>query len=152
MRIVGLDTNILVYDIGLAKQDSDFRKISAARELLASNPATRLLAPTQVFGELFNVLVRHGRERRQARASVQYYRDSLAEAETRSSTFTAALDLAVDHQLQFWDALILAACAEAGCSALLSEDMGDGFVWRGVTVVNPFAAGAERQLERLFRP
>jgi predicted nucleic acid-binding protein len=36
--------------------------------------------------------------------------------------------------------LILAVTAEAGCRVLLSEDMHEGFTWRGVTVVNPFAA------------
>ena len=30
--------------------------------------------------------------------------------------------------------------AEVGCRLLLSEYMQDGFSWRGVTVVNPFAA------------
>jgi predicted nucleic acid-binding protein len=53
--------------------------------------------------------------------------------------FEDALTLASTHQLQFWDALILATAADAGCRILLSEDMSDGFVWRGCTVVNPFA-------------
>jgi predicted nucleic acid-binding protein len=52
----------------------------------------------------------------------------------------AATDLAADHQLTIWDATILAAAAEAGCRLLLSEDMQGGFTWRGVTIVNPFAA------------
>jgi predicted nucleic acid-binding protein len=35
---------------------------------------------------------------------------------------------------------MLAAAAQAGCRLLLSEDMQDGFTWRGVTIRNPFAA------------
>ena len=35
---------------------------------------------------------------------------------------------------------MVAVAAEVGCRLLLSEDMQDGFSWRGVTVVNPFAA------------
>jgi predicted nucleic acid-binding protein len=34
---------------------------------------------------------------------------------------------------------MLAAAADAGCRLLLSEDLQEGFTWRGVTVVNPFA-------------
>jgi predicted nucleic acid-binding protein len=34
---------------------------------------------------------------------------------------------------------VLAASAEAGCRLLLSEDLQEGFTWRGVTVTNPFA-------------
>ncbi len=66
------------------------------------------------------------------------------------STLEAALDIVVDHRLQLWDALILAAAGEAGCALLLSEDMQDGFTALGVTVVNPFAAEIDRRLARLL--
>ena len=49
------------------------------------------------------------------------------------------MDLAADHGVSTWDAVILAVSADAGCRLLLSEDMHDGFTWRGVTVTNPFA-------------
>lgn len=35
---------------------------------------------------------------------------------------------------------MLAVAAESGCRILLSEDLHDGFTWRGITAVNPFAA------------
>ena len=50
-----------------------------------------------------------------------------------------ATDLAADHGLTIWDSVVLAAAAEAGCRLLLSEDLQEGFTWRGVTVANPFA-------------
>jgi hypothetical protein len=34
----------------------------------------------------------------------------------------------------------LAVAAKGSCRLLLSEDLQDGFSWRGVTVANPFAA------------
>jgi predicted nucleic acid-binding protein len=71
---------------------------------------------------------------------------------TTHAVFGTALDLAADHQLQMFDAIILAASAEAGCRMLLSEDMQDGFVWRGVTVVNPFADPLHPLLADLMRP
>jgi predicted nucleic acid-binding protein len=36
----------------------------------------------------------------------------------------------------------VSADADAGCTHLLSEDMMDGFIWRGCCVSNPFAAAA----------
>lgn len=60
-------------------------------------------------------------------------------APTDEHTLTAAYDLVDAHPHQIWDAIILSAAAEAGCGLLLSEDMQDGFVHRGVTVANPFA-------------
>ena len=52
----------------------------------------------------------------------------------------AATDLAADHRLGIWDSVMVAVAAEVGCRLLLSEDLNDGFSWRGVTVVNPFGA------------
>ena len=68
---------------------------------------------------------------------------------TTSTTVAAALELVATHRLQFWDAAILAAAAEAECQLLLSEDMHDGFVWRGVTVANPFASSPHPLLASL---
>lgn len=64
--------------------------------------------------------------------------------------FIAALDLAVDHQLQFWDSLILAIAARARCRVLLSEDMQQGFIWGGVTVVNPYFEAPYPLLEQFL--
>ena len=52
----------------------------------------------------------------------------------------AAIDLATDHQLGVWDAVILSAASQSGCRLLLSEDLQHGFTWGGVTVVDPFAS------------
>lgn len=61
---------------------------------------------------------------------------------TRDSTTAAmmgAMDLVVEHKFSIWDALVLSVAADAGCRLLLSEDLHEGFTWRGVTIVNPFA-------------
>ena len=50
-----------------------------------------------------------------------------------------AVDCSILNQLSFWDALILAAAAAAGCGAVLSEDLNPGQVILGVKVQNPFA-------------
>jgi predicted nucleic acid-binding protein len=59
----------------------------------------------------------------------------------------AATDLATDHRLSIWDAVILSAAADSGCRLLLSEDLQDGFTWQGVTVANPFASTLHPLLE-----
>jgi len=35
---------------------------------------------------------------------------------------------------------MISVASETGCRLLLSEDLQDGFTWRGVTIANPFAA------------
>jgi predicted nucleic acid-binding protein len=57
------------------------------------------------------------------------------------ATHEAAIALARDHRLSFYDALIVAAAQEAGCDTLYTEDMQHGRALGGLTIVNPFIEG-----------
>ena len=50
-----------------------------------------------------------------------------------------ALALHQAYPVSYWDAAILAAAQQSGCTLLLSEDMTDGETYGSVTVRNPFA-------------
>jgi predicted nucleic acid-binding protein len=54
-------------------------------------------------------------------------------------THQSALAIARDHNLSFYDALIIASALEAGCDTLYSEDLQDGRRFPGLEIVNPFA-------------
>jgi predicted nucleic acid-binding protein len=56
-----------------------------------------------------------------------------------ADTHAAALALARDHALAFYDALIVAAAIEAGCDTLYSEDLQHGRSIGRLAIVNPFA-------------
>ena len=133
---VALDTNILAYAEGLNGEP----KRQAAFELVQKLPQDMLVLPVQTLGELFHVLVRKaGRLPADACSAILSWKDSFAVVETSAKVMIAAVDLASQHRMNIWDAVILASAADAGCRLLLSEDMQDGFTWTGVTVVNPFA-------------
>ena len=109
-----------------------------AVEIVSRLPAAETVVPVQVIGELYNVLVRKaGRSRPKAREAVLAWPDAFKTVETSSAVLVAAVDLAGTHRLGFWDSVILAAGANAGCRLLLSEDLHEGFTWGGVTVTNP---------------
>ncbi|HUH63357.1 MAG TPA: PIN domain-containing protein [Terracidiphilus sp.] len=111
----------------------------AARAVLDRLSADSVVLPIQTLGELFNVLVRRAsRSPSDARDAILGWMNSYAAVETSQAVLLAAADLALNH-FSIWDAVIVCAAAEAGCQMLLSEDMQDGFVWKGVTIVNPFA-------------
>lgn len=133
---VAFDTNIIVYAIGL----NDVLRAERARMLREAFGPSRSVIPTQVLGELYNVMVGKFRQDRAvaAHACTLLKRSAIVRAATEE-TFEAALRIATVNAFQIWDALILATSAEAGCRILLSEDMQHGFVHRGVTVINPFA-------------
>lgn len=144
---VALDTNVLAYAEGV----NGAAMKRAALELVEKLPEGATLVPVQVLGELFNVLVRKaGRTRAKARAAIQGWQDAFPVIETSAQVMVAAADLATDHQLNIWDAVILSAAAEAGCRLLLAEDLHEGFTWRGVTVTNPFLTPKHELLTALI--
>ena len=59
-----------------------------------------------------------------------------------ADTHAAALDLARDHGLAFYDALVVAAAIEGRCDILYSEDMQNGRTIGGLAIVNPFLESA----------
>jgi predicted nucleic acid-binding protein len=52
-----------------------------------------------------------------------------------------AIDCSVLNTLSFWDSLIIAAAASAGCTTAYSEDLNAGQSVLGVTIENPLNAG-----------
>ena len=133
---LALDTNVLAY----AEGTNGALMRDRALDLMERLPVGNIALPVQTLGELYNVLVRKAKRRpARARAAVLSWRDAYPVIETSAAVMINATDLASDHGLSIWDSVVLAASAEAECRLLLSEDLQDGFTWRGVTVTNPFA-------------
>ncbi len=149
---VALDINILAYLAGVSRSAEDDGKVARVRDLVErlARSAT-LLAPTQTLGELFVVLRRGGTPPEQARDIVLRYAEAFTPSPSEERTVVAALDLTVNHKFQFWDALIVTSAVDAGCQLLLSEDMQDGFVVRGLTITNPLAAKPHAKLAALMQ-
>lgn len=102
---VALDTNVLVYAEGWG----DSARCHRAREVLALLAPVDVLIPVQVLGELQRVLTgKAKRSAQQARAAIQSWCDAYAVADTTLAAMQAAQDLAADHRLAIWDAVILA--------------------------------------------
>eukprot|EP01037_Dinobryon_pediforme_P022129 gene22129-23184_t len=131
---VAVDTNVITYAEGLGDAD----RILAATDVLLGLSG-RIVLPTQVFGELYNVLIRKAkRSPSHALAALDLWKQDGRVVDVSVQAFWRATALATSHGLQIWDAVILAASEDADCEILLSEDMQHGFQWRRITVINPF--------------
>jgi predicted nucleic acid-binding protein len=129
---------------------NDPGRAERAEEVIALVPPNDIVLPVQVLGELMRVLVGKAKwPAPRARLAVDRFRHAHPVQPTNASTLDGALDLAVDHRFSIWHAVIVNAAAEAGCRLFLSEDLADGFAWRGLTIVNPFAAEPHPLLRRL---
>lgn len=133
------DTNVLVYT-----QDAlDPAKQSTARKLVQDAiGAGEFTISTQVMQEFYAVAARRQLiSPTQASAMVQAW----AENEVVSSTpelLLRAFALQQSSQLSVWDALIVQAALDAGCTTLYTEDMQHGMRFGNLELVNPFLAPA----------
>ena len=144
---VALDSNVLLYAQGMNDPDRQRR----AREVIAHLIQADIVIPVQALGEVFAVLTRKfGETAENARAVLMRWHDGYEVAPTTDRVLLRAADLAADHRLNIWDAVIFATAAEVGCGILLSEDMQDGFIWGGVQVLNPFRPEGWTRLQPLI--
>ena len=144
---VAIDSNVLAYAEGVNGAPAR----DAALRVLEALPPESTFLPVQVLGELFNVLVKRARRSRaDAVAAVLSWGDAFRLVDSSNDVMLAATDLSTTHKLGIWDAVILSAAADARCRLLLSEDLQDGFTWRGVTVTNPFGPAPHPLLRALL--
>lgn len=124
------DTSILVY----AFLGTDRR--GAALSLLAEGG----IISNQVINEFTNVArKKRGRSWPEIAAAIAVIRKHFDEiALVTLETHQAALELASQHGLNFYDALIVATAIEADCDILFSEDMQHDRLFGKLVIRNPF--------------
>jgi predicted nucleic acid-binding protein len=84
--------------------------------------------------------------------AIEAYRAAFRVPSTTDSVIMVAAELSRERKLQFWDSVICVAAAQAGATALFSEDMQDGADIRGMRIVNPFDAKNDAMIEDILGP
>ena len=133
---VFVDTNVFVY----ADDDSAKTKRTRARELLSELIRNgRAVVSTQIMQEYYVAAIRKlGLPADKARSRVERL-NRLHTVVIRPAIILGAIDLHRLHSLSFWDALVVRSASIAGCTRVLSEDLGHGQLIDGVRIENPFA-------------
>jgi predicted nucleic acid-binding protein len=134
-----LDTNVLVY--AFDKGTSPKKRI-AQRLMNELMKEDRLRVSTQVLQELFITLTRKVSQPCSSAEALALLEDLTAWPLmlVDYAAIRAAIRLADEAKLSFWDALIVVAAARTGAAVLYTEEMNDGQEVLGVRISNPFAA------------
>jgi predicted nucleic acid-binding protein len=124
------DTNVLLYLLS-----ADAPKADRASDLLERGG----MVSVQVLNEFASVATR------KLHMTIAEMRDILATVRQLCevsaldlATHDRALDIAEQHHLSIFDALIVASALDAGCTTLWSEDLPHGHRIEGLTIRNPF--------------
>jgi len=132
---VFLDANVLVYaqDAGAPKKQRVSREI-----ITRLSSSVDGVISTQVLQELYLAATRKLGVPPLAAKGILKTFGVFDTVQVSPALIQEAVDCSILNQLSFWDALILAAAAAAGCGVVLSEDLNPGQVILGVKVQNPF--------------
>lgn len=133
-----LDFNLLVYSVD---NTAGWKHLASAQ--IALQAARRDCWLTlQAISEFYSVVSRKGIiPVPVAAARAHDWLTVFRCATAAESAVRAALTHAVAGRASYWDALLIATAAEAGCTLILTEDSADGTRMGGVEIHNPFMRG-----------
>lgn len=138
-----LDTNIFVYQL----DGRDARKAEIARYLIQQGIENgNACISFQVVQECLNTAIRKAHLQLAAHDMRQYLETVLTpllKVQPSLRLYRASLDIQSRYRFAYYDALIVAAALDAGCTTLYSEDLQDGQRIEGLTVVNPFRSSVD---------
>ena len=133
-----LDSNIFVY---LFDETDERKHTIAARLVQGGLESGEASISFQVVQETLNVLTRKLLRRATPAEAGRLMEEVLLplwRGGPSPALYRRGLELQERYSLSFYDALIVTAALEAGCTRLLSEDLQDGLRIERLTIENPF--------------
>ncbi|MFH0340957.1 MAG: PIN domain-containing protein [Chromatiales bacterium] len=133
-----LDTNLFIYQL----EALDDRKFAIAERIIRAGVATgNACISFQVVQECLNTVLRKAEiplDGAGAGAYLDTVLTPLFRVPASVALYQRSLDIHTRYRYGFYDALIVAAALEAGCTRLYSEDLQHGQQFDRLTIENPF--------------
>ncbi len=132
-----LDTNVLVY----AYDKQHPKKQRTAQVLLREGIETEsVVLSSQVLGEFFVVVTRKLKNPMSTEEAEEIIAllGVLQIVDIDLSLVNLAVENHKKYGISYWDSLIVAAAARAGCKRVMTEDLNHGQEYNSVLVENPF--------------
>lgn len=135
MSVEAFDTNVIVD----ACDKSDGGKRRIAQDVLKTKRGIILWQVACEFIAASRKLTEQGFTSADAWRHLGYLLDSLPLVVPARSVLDHAKKFQLDLRMSFWDALIIAACLDAGVTRLYSEDLPGRTPPTALEIINPFA-------------
>ena len=135
-----LDTNILVYSV----DRTEGRRYELSKEIVSRAVRAECWLTLQAISEFYSAVTRKKIIlAAPAAALAEIWLTTFPCASTSNGAVRRALAIAAVGRASYWDALLLATAAEAGCSIALTEDLADGAAFGGISVHHPFTRSGD---------
>jgi predicted nucleic acid-binding protein len=131
-----LDTNVLVY---LFDHDEPAKE-RRAREILDNAEAGELALSTQILSEFYVTATRKLNPPVDIDVVTRAidWLSFLLVVSSDTALVKSAIQTSRSAQISYWDGMVVAAAARAGCERVLTEDLNDGQQIGSVLIENPF--------------
>ncbi len=130
-----LDTNILIYSIDRNAGERHKKSI----ELIEQMAKCDCILTLQALSEFYSAVTRKGKmPHGVAQAQVNDWMILFSVVTAAPAVLQRAMQAVDEHQLSFWDAMLLETAVQANVTRFLSEDMQHGRLWKGMSIDNPF--------------
>jgi len=136
-----IDTNLFIYQLDALEE----RKTATADRIIRRGIETgNACISFQVVHECLNTVLRKAeipRDTDQTRTHLEAVLAPLFQVSASIPLYQRALDIQARYRYGFYDALIITAALEAGCTRLYSEDLQHSQRIKSLTTENPFLEG-----------
>lgn len=130
-----LDTNILMYSIDRNAGERHRKSI----ELIEQMSQCDCILTLQALSEFYSAVTRKGKmPHAVAQAQVSDWMILFSVVTAVPAVLQRAMQAVDEHQLSFWDAMLLETAVQANVTRFLSEDLQHGRLWKGMSIENPF--------------
>lgn len=140
---VFIDTNILVYAYDISAGEKHLKAVEIMKDLWNTS---RGIISTQVLQEFFVNATRKIPKPLDVAVAMEIVKDLLKwkTVVVDGELILQAVDIQKESRYSYWDSAIIAAAATGGAKTLLSEDLSDKHVIKGVEIRNPFKVKAHK--------
>ena len=130
-----LDSNVLIY----AAEDTQADKFARACDIVeAAVCGNGFVISAQVLNEFASVMYRKFKKTDDEVKGLVSIAQNIKTVPVMPEWTQLAIDIKERYDLQFYDALLLAAAQANGCTEFWSEDLNDGQMYGSVKAVNSF--------------
>jgi predicted nucleic acid-binding protein len=136
MSKIFIDTNILVY----AVDQADLQKKKRSRFLLQELREESCIGviSTQILQEFYVTATKKLQLDPILIKSILRSLENYEVVVINQDLIESAIDCSILSRISFWDALVVVSAESTCCDKILSEDLNDGQLIRGVKIENPF--------------
>ncbi len=132
---VFIDTNFLIY---LFSEDDQTKKAHCTQLIDGLRDKVVLVWSTQIMQEFYRVMTIKHKAAPQVVKNILQLFDDFELVVNNKDTINTAIDIQTLNKFSFWDSLVISAASQAKCTTLLTENLNNGQLVRGVFLQDPF--------------